>query len=91
MLRHIWRLQIENKTFRLYGLYKTISAFYGLTFKPPNYLIENFTHLKSCPADAIHNFKWVKIIQIWQNWGQLFWNLANWCYFLSLTSSKAGM
>ena len=23
-----------------------------------------FTHLKLCLADAIHNFKWVKIIQI---------------------------
>ena len=28
-----------------------------------------FTHLKLCLADAIHNFKWVKIIQIWQNEG----------------------
>ena len=26
----------------------------------------NFTHLKLCLADAIHNFKWVKIIQLWQ-------------------------
>ena len=32
----------------------------------------NFTHLKLCLADAIHNFKWVKIIQIWQNGGQLY-------------------
>ena len=24
----------------------------------------NFTHLKLCLADAIHNFNWVKIIQI---------------------------
>ena len=23
------------------------------------------THLKLCLADAIHKFKWVKIIQIW--------------------------
>ena len=28
-----------------------------------------FTHLKLCLADAIHNFKWVKIIHIWQNEG----------------------
>ena len=21
------------------------------------------------PVDAIHNFKWMKIIHIWQNWG----------------------
>ena len=28
-----------------------------------------FTHLKLCLADAIHNFKLVKIIQIWQNGG----------------------
>ena len=27
-------------------------------------LIGIFTHLKLCLADAIHNFKWVKIIQI---------------------------
>ena len=29
-----------------------------------------------CLADAIHNFKWVKIIKIWQNGGQLFSNIA---------------
>ena len=28
-------------------------------------LIAIFTPLKLCLADAIHNFKWVKIIQIW--------------------------
>ena len=49
-----------------------------------------FTHLKLCLADAIHNFKWVKIIQIWQNGGQLFWNIADWCLILSLTCSKGG-
>ena len=48
-----------------------------------------FTHLKLCLADAIHNFKWVKIIQIWQN-GQLFANLAGWCHILSLTYLKCG-
>ena len=37
----------------------------------------NFHHLKLCLADAIHNFKWVKIIQIWQNGGQRFSNLAD--------------
>ena len=47
-----------------------------------------FTHLKLCLADAIHNFKWVKIIQIWQNGGQLFLNLAGWCHILSLTYLK---
>ena len=31
-----------------------------------------FTHLKLCLADAIHNFKWVKIIQISQNEGRRF-------------------
>ena len=36
-----------------------------------------FTHLKLCLADAIHNFKWVEIIQIWQNGGQPFWNLTD--------------
>ena len=38
-----------------------------------------FAHLKLCLADKIHNFKWVKIIQIWQNDSQLFSNLAGWC------------
>ena len=47
-----------------------------LTFKPPNYSIWIFTHLKLCLADAIHNFKWVKIIPIWKNGGQLFSNIA---------------
>ena len=41
-------------------------------------------HLKLCLADAIHNFKWVKIIQIWQNGGQLFSNLAGWCHIFYL-------
>ena len=36
-----------------------------LTFESPRYLIGIFTHLKMCLADAIHNFKWVKIIQMW--------------------------
>ena len=34
----------------------------------------NFHRLE---ADAIHNFKWVKIIQIWQNWGQQISNLSD--------------
>ena len=34
--------------------------------------------LNLCLADAIHNFKWVKIIKIWQNGGQLFSNIAGW-------------
>ena len=29
-----------------------------------------------CLADAIHNFKWVHIIQIWQDGGQKISNLA---------------
>ena len=60
-------------------------------------LINPFTtklyNLKLCLADAIHNFKWVKIIQIWQNGGQLFSNLADWscwCHILSLTCLKGG-
>ena len=28
--------------------------------------------MKLCLSDAIHNFKWVKSMQIWQNGGQLF-------------------
>ena len=38
-----------------------------LTISPWNYLVGIFTHLKLCLADAIHNFKCVKIIEIWQN------------------------
>ena len=34
-----------------------------------------FTLLKLCLADAIRNFKWVKMVQIWQNEGQRFRNL----------------
>ena len=49
-----------------------------------------FTHLKLCLADAIHNFKWVKIIEIWLNGGQLFLNLAGWWPILSLTYLKRG-
>ena len=39
-----------------------------------------FTHLKLCLADAIHNFKLVKSIQIWKNGGQLFSNIADRCH-----------
>ena len=53
-------------------------------------LFKIFTHLRLCLADAIHNFKWVQIIQIWQNGGQLFLNLAGWCHILSLTYLKRG-
>ena len=49
-----------------------------------------YNHLKLCLADAIHNFKRVKIIQIWQNRGQLFSNLADWLHILSLTYLKCG-
>ena len=42
---------------------------YRLTpaFKPPKYLIIIVIsiHLKLCLADVIYNFKWLKIIQIW--------------------------
>ena len=61
-----------------------------LTLQPPNYSILIFFHLKLCLADAIHNFKWVKIIQIWLNGGQLFSNLAGWGHILSLTYLKCG-
>ena len=50
----------------------------------------NFHPLEVGLADAIHNFKWVKIIQIWQNGGQLFSNIADWCHILSLTCLKGG-
>ena len=43
-----------------------------------------------CLADAIHNFKWLKIMQIWQNGGQLLSNRADWCNIMALTSSKGG-
>ena len=51
-----------------------------LTLYPPNFSIWIFTQLKLCLADAIHNFNWVKIIQIWQNGGQLFSNIADFIF-----------
>ena len=44
------------------------------------FLIGIFTHLKLCLADAIHNFKWLKIIQIW--------HLADWGHILGLRCLK---
>ena len=41
------------------------------------YSIWIFTHLKLCLADAFQKFKWLKIIQIWQNRRELFSNLAD--------------
>ena len=49
-----------------------------------------FTHLKLRLADAIHNFKWVNIIQIGENGSQRFWNLADWCH-VSPLYWKAGI
>ena len=49
----------------------------SLTLELPNYSIWIFTHFKLCLSDAIHNLKWVKIIQIWQNGGQIFSNIAD--------------
>ena len=74
------------------GLYTDISALqhFNRQIIQSNYSIWIFTHLKLCLADAIHNFKWVKIIQIWQNGGQLFSNIADWCHILSLTCLKGG-
>ena len=60
----------------------------SLTLYPPNYSVGIFTHLNLCLADAIHNFKWVKIIQIWQNGGRLFSNRADWCHIMALTCLK---
>ena len=60
-----------------------------LTLQPPDYSIGIFTHLKLCLADAIHNFKWVKIIQSWQNECGLFSNLADYCHNLSSICLKA--
>ena len=42
--------------------------------------------LQFWPYQAIHNFKRLKI---WQNGGQQFCNLVNWCHILSLKCSKA--
>ena len=44
-----------------------------------------------CLADAIHNFKWEKIIQIWQNRGQKFQILLINGTFLSLTDLISDM
>ena len=39
-------------------------------------------------CDAIHNFKWVKIIQISQNGGQLYSNITDWFHILSFKRFK---
>ena len=39
--------------------------------------IWNFTHLKLCLKEAIHSFKWVKLIQICQKEVKLFWYVAH--------------
>ena len=74
---------------RLLKIYLLHHCTHLLTLSPPNYSIWIFTHLKLCLADAIHNFKWVKIIQIWQNGRGLFSNLADYCHFSSSICLKA--
>ena len=41
-------------------------------------------------SENYYKFKWVKIIQIWQNGGQLFSNLAGFCHILSVIYLKCG-
>ena len=67
----------DQSTHQRYQYYINHQTDTTLTLQPPNFSIWIFTHLEFCLADAIHNFKWVKIIQIWQNEGQLFSNLAD--------------
>ena len=50
-----------------------------------------FPHLKLCLADAIHNFKWVKISQIWQMEGKDFQIFCGWRHVLPLTCLKSGI
>ena len=64
---------------------RNIQRFNPLTSKLFNL---NFPHLKLCLADAIHNFKWVKIIQIWQMKVNSFQILLVDVTFLSLTYLK---
>ena len=69
----------------------SIPAGKWLTLWPPNYLFRILTHLRLCLDDAIHNFKWVKNIQLWQNGGQRFWNFVDGFDVLSLTCPKSGI
>ena len=55
-----------------------------LTLQLPSYLIGISTHLMLCLSDAIHNFKWVNIIQ---SWGQRFWNRADWQLVFNVPSN----
>ena len=43
-----------------------------IIFGISSYFVYTYTQLKLCFADAIHNIKWMKIIQIWLNGGQRF-------------------
>ena len=54
-----------------------------------NPLTAGHGHLKLCLADAFHSLKWVKIIQILRNGGQLFSNFADWCNVLLLKCLKS--
>ena len=72
-LTHLGVLAGCSKICNSVGIYTQAAAMTPLINpQPPYYSIWIFTHLKLCLADAIHHFKWVKIIQIWQNAGQLF-------------------
>ena len=47
-----------------------------LPIYPPRYLIQIFTHLKLCLANATHDFKWGEITHICLIWDQ---KLKSWC------------
>ena len=81
-------IYVRDKTFYTFNVILPLPVYFNnhwtaeLTLYPPNYSIEIFIHLKLCLADAIHNFKWVKI--------QLFSNRADWCHIMALTCLKGG-
>ena len=68
-----------------------LSRPFYLWIKPPSYLIGIFTHLKLFLANAIYNFKWVKIMQVWLAEGQLTSNLADWCNVSPLKRLKTNI
>ena len=63
MRRHMWRSHWFAMTDGV--ICRPRGSICLLSFQPSTYLVLIFTHLKLCLADAIHNFKWVTIIQIW--------------------------
>ena len=63
---------------------------YTKVFQRFNPLTAKLFHLNFHPPEVVSRWRDPQLIQICQNGGQLFSNIADWCHILSLARLKGG-